>query len=64
MCASRSFVPCSESEDGSLDVMFGNLVGRTARALHFTQVVQELLCDVELGKLAWVCRLQLGLPRG
>ena len=32
------------------------------RALHFTQVVQELLCDVELGKLAWVCRLQLGLP--
>ena len=31
MCASRSFEPCSDSEDGTLDVMFGNLVGRTAR---------------------------------
>ena len=51
MCASRSFEPCSDSEDGSLDVMFGNLVGRTARTT-FPLRSYKLLCDVELGKLA------------
>ena len=59
---SRALIP----EDGSLDDSHHvwKLSLEELRALHFTRVVQELLCYVELEKLVWACRSQLDLPCG